>query len=103
MVNVQRPLWSYFISSTPSAQLRRVAYAAPVLLFGISAAAIVRKQSVVRNALYDEAATTADRIDRRAYVALPDGRMAQVHPYVNVDFTVSGLWNAFKETFSALP
>ena len=102
-MNIKRPLWSFFIPATPYAQLRRISYHAPHILFGLSAAAIVLKQSEFRPKLEDESPTTSDRIERRAYVALPDGRMAQVHPYVNVDFSPAGIWQAFKETFSMLP
>jgi hypothetical protein len=102
-MTVRRPIWSFFLPATPFAQLRRVAYHAPHILFAFSAAAVVLKQSNFRPRLADEAADTSDRIERRAYVALPDGRMAQVHPYVNLDFTPSGLWAAFLETFSMLP
>jgi hypothetical protein len=100
---VKRPIWSFFLPSTPFAQLRRVAYHAPHILFALSASAIVLKQSNFRSKLDDETTDTTDRIERRAYVALPDGRMAQVHPYVNVDFTPSGIWGALCETFSMLP
>jgi hypothetical protein len=102
-MSVKRPVWSFFIPSTLYANVRRVAYFAPHILFALSATAVVLKQSNYRATLADEDAQTADRIDRRAYVALPDGRVAQVHPYVNMDFTLCGLWGAFKETFSMLP
>ena len=102
-MSVRRPLWSFFIPHTTEANLRRVSVAAPTILFGISAAAVVAKQSYFRPTLALEDEATADRIDRRAYVALPDGRMAQVHPRVDTVMTLGGLWESTKETFSLLP
>lgn len=103
IMSVRRPLWAYFIPATPEAQLRRISVAAPTLLFGIGAFAVLAKQSYYRPTLAQEADQTWDRIERRAYVALPDGRMAQVHPRVDAVPTICGLWNSVTEALSLLP
>eukprot|EP00672_Neobodo_designis_P026743 CAMPEP_0174850496 /NCGR_PEP_ID=MMETSP1114-20130205/19611_1 /TAXON_ID=312471 /ORGANISM="Neobodo designis, Strain CCAP 1951/1" /LENGTH=102 /DNA_ID=CAMNT_0016084957 /DNA_START=43 /DNA_END=351 /DNA_ORIENTATION=+ len=102
-MSVRRPLWSFFIPHTFEANVRRVSVAAPTILFGLSACAVVAKQSYFRPTLAEEDAATSDRIDRRAYVALPDGRMAQVHPRVDTTLTLGGLWESTKESLSLLP
>jgi hypothetical protein len=102
-MSVRRPLWSFFIPHTPEANLRRVAVAAPTLLFAISGCAVVAKQTYFRPTLAEESEATSDRISRRAYVALPDGRMAQVHPRVDTVLTLGGIWESAKESFSLLP
>lgn len=100
---VKRPLFTYFLPSTLTSKVRRVSFAAPTLLFAISAAAILSKQSFYRTSLDDESIDTWDRIERRSYVALPDGRMALVYPVIYPDVSVAKLWEAFKETMSLLP
>lgn len=102
-MSIRRPIWSFFIPTTPEARIRRVSVAAPTILFGISTFAILAKQGYYRPTLAAEDAQTWDRIERRAYVALPDGRMAQVHPRVDMDLTICGIWNSIKETCSLLP
>lgn len=102
-MTIRRPLWSFFVPTTPEARIRRVSVAAPTILFGIATAAIVAKQGYYRPTLAEEDPQTWDRIERRAYVALPNGQMAQVHPRVDMDLTVCGIWNSLKETFSLLP
>jgi hypothetical protein len=102
-MSVRRPLWSWFIPTTPEARIRRVSVAAPTLLFGIASAAIIAKQSYYRTDLASEDENTWDRIDRKAYVALPDGRLAQVHPRVDAVITLGNLWQSLKETLNPLP
>lgn len=102
-MSVRRPLWLLFVPATASSQVRRVAFAAPFLMFGAAALAINGKQSYVRHSLADEKEGTSDRVERRGYVILPDGRAALVHPRVDTDFTLAGIWSSVKETFSLLP
>lgn len=103
MANIKRPLFTYFLPGSISSRVRRISYAAPTILFVGSALAILSKQSYFRTALADESADTCDRIERRSYVALPDGRMALVYPIVYPDVTPAKLWEALQETFSLLP
>lgn len=100
---VKRPLFTFFLPSTMISRLRRVSFAAPVILFGVSAGAIVSKQSYYRTMLDDEAFDTCDRIERRAYVALPDGRMALVYPIVYPSVSPCTVWEGVKEMFSLMP
>lgn len=102
-MTLRRPVWFWFIPQTTDARIRAVSVAAPTLLFGITTAAILAKQSYYRASLAEEDAATWDRVDRRAYVALPNGRMAQVHPRVDTDLTVGGMISSVKETLSLLP
>lgn len=102
-MSVSRPLWSFFIPRTPTATLRGAAFAAPTILFGVATTAIVLKQSFYRTSLLDEDAATWDRIDRRAYVALPDGKMALVFPIVHADTSLCGMWRALKSSVNPMP
>jgi hypothetical protein len=72
-------------------------------MFGVSSMAIVLNQIHYRNELSEEKYDTHDRIDRRAYVALPDGRMALVYPVITPDVSLPSLWRAAKEMLSLLP
>lgn len=102
-MSTKRPVWSFFIPRTPTAVLRGVAFSAPTVLFGVAGTAIVLKQSFYRNSLIDEDAATWDRIDRRAYVALPDGKMALVYPVVHADTSLCGMWRAVKASLNPMP
>lgn len=102
-MSVRRPIWGVFIPTTVTAKLRTASFAAPTLLFGLASTAIVLKQSFYRNSLHDEEAATWDRIDRRAYIALPDGRTALVHPRIDSRLSLCSLWSSFKEMVNPLP
>jgi hypothetical protein len=103
MANVKRPLFTYFLPGSFASRVRRISYAAPTILFAGSVLAILSKQSYFRSTLAEESVETTDRIERRSYVALPDGRMALVYPVVYPDVTPTKLWEALKETVSLLP
>mmetsp|Transcript_46288 Transcript_46288/g.53629 ORF Transcript_46288/g.53629 Transcript_46288/m.53629 type:complete len:104 (+) Transcript_46288:46-357(+) len=103
MADIKRPLFTYLLPTSFMSRVRRVAYAAPALMFGISAAAIISKQSFYRTNLDDEFIDTWDRIERRAYVKLPDGRNALVYPVVYADVSPSKLVESLFETFSMIP
>jgi hypothetical protein len=98
-----RPLWSYFLPQTPAARLRTVSAAAPGIMLTIGAAAIIMKQAPWQGSAEASPAAAWDRVERRAYVALPDGRMALVHPKVDVDASVRGLFNSLWESCTLLP
>nr|CCC91101.1 conserved hypothetical protein [Trypanosoma congolense IL3000] len=100
---VKRPLWSYFVPTTWASKLHRVSYHAPLLMFGVSAFALVARQSYYRGALADEDDKTCDRIDRRAYVALPDGRMALVYPIVDTQLTPTRALLALFDMINPMP
>ncbi len=99
----RRPFWLAFVPGTGASYLRRVGYAAPLVLCGVSLYAVNAKQAWKRHSLADESEKTTDRIERRAYVVLPDGRSALVHPRIDTSLTPSAMWNSMKETFSLLP
>ena len=103
MTGVRRPLFSFLVPSSPASKLRQLSFAAPTLLFGVGAAAVILRQSHYRNELADEAAATNDRIERRSYVALPNGRLAQVYPVVETDLTLCGMWRSAMNSLSLLP
>ena len=102
-MSVRRPVWSFFVPTTLAAKVRKVSVAAPLGLFALSAAAVLAKQAYFRAALADEEAGVCDRITRRAYVALPNGEMALVHPRINTDFTVCGIVRQFAESLNPMP
>ena len=101
--NVRRPLWSFFVPTTSNSKIRKIATAAPFLIFLASADAIVTRQENYRGSLAEEDAATCDRINRRSYVALPNGEMALVHPKINTDFSIRGILRQFVETFNPMP
>jgi hypothetical protein len=102
-MSVRRPAWSFFVPTTAASKIRKVSVAAPLLLFVASADAILCKQENFRANLADEDIATTDRINRRSYVALPNGEMALVHPQINTDFSISGILRQFVETLNPMP
>ncbi|ESS69157.1 succinate dehydrogenase cytochrome B subunit [Trypanosoma cruzi] len=100
---VKRPFWSYFVPSTYTSRIHRWAYYAPTLMFGVSTAAILMRQSYYRSSLADEDENTCDRVDRRAYVALPDGRMALVYPIVDTQVTPTRVILSFLDSINPMP
>ncbi|CCW61562.1 unnamed protein product [Phytomonas sp. EM1] len=100
---VRRPLWSFFLPATVSSRLRTIGYNSFMLMFFISSAAILNSQSYYRSKLLDEDEKTCDRIDRRAYVALPDGRMALVYPIIDTQATFTRTVLAFLDSVNILP
>lgn len=102
-MTIKRPVWSFFIPRTGASMLRGTAQRAPALMFAASATALLLKQSYYRPQLIDEDANTWDRIERRSYVALPDGRMALVYPVIMPDVSLKGLWYAFVDSLNPLP
>ncbi|AAZ11972.1 uncharacterized protein TEOVI_000559700 [Trypanosoma equiperdum] len=100
---VKRPLWSYFTPATFASTLHRTAYHTPKLMFGVAAAAILAKQSYYRGSLADEEENTCDRIERRAYVALPDGRMALVYPIIDTQLTPTRALLSLFDMMNPLP
>ncbi len=102
-MTVRRPLWSFFVPTTASSKIRKISVAAPLLLFVFSTDAILAKQENLRGKLADEDANVSDRINRRSYVALPNGEMALVHPKINTDFSIRGIFRQLVETFNPMP
>ncbi|ORC90784.1 succinate dehydrogenase cytochrome B subunit [Trypanosoma theileri] len=100
---VKRPLWSYLVPLTYTSRVHRLAYHAPKLMFGVAATAILMRQSYYRSSLADEDEKTFDRIDRRAYVALPDGRMALVYPIIDTQMTPTRVVLSFLDAINPLP
>ncbi|KAG8348543.1 hypothetical protein ERJ75_000731900 [Trypanosoma vivax] len=100
---VKRPLWLFFVPTSCASCLHRLAFHAPKMMFGLSAAAVVMRQSHYRTALADEEADTFDRIDRRAYVAMPDGRMALVYPVVDTQLTPARVVLSFLDAINPMP
>lgn len=102
-MSTQRPIWSFFVPTTGASKVRKLSVAAPLLLFLGSADAILAKQGYFRAKLADEDKNVADRINRRGYVALPNGDMALVHPRINTDFSLPGVLRAFVEAANPMP
>ncbi|KEG14881.1 succinate dehydrogenase cytochrome B subunit [Trypanosoma grayi] len=100
---VKRPLWLYLVPSTYTSRMHRLAYHAPMLMFGVATTAIVMRQSYYRSSLSDEDENTFDRIDRRAYVALPDGRMALVYPIIDTQVTPTRVVLSFLDAINPMP
>ncbi|CAM40431.1 conserved hypothetical protein [Leishmania braziliensis MHOM/BR/75/M2904] len=100
---VKRPLWSLLLPQTYTSRVHALAFHAPTILFMISVCAIVSKQSYYRSNLADEDPKTYDRIDRRAYVALPDGRMALVYPIVDTQTSLTRTVMSFMDAVNPLP
>ncbi len=102
-MSTTRPLWSFFVPTTTASKVRKISVAAPFLLFVASANAVLSKQGYFRATLADEDKDVSDRINRRGYVALPNGEMALVHPRVNTDFSLRGVLRAFVESVNPMP
>ncbi|CCW68135.1 unnamed protein product [Phytomonas sp. Hart1] len=100
---VRRPLWSFFLPATIGSRFRTIGYNSFMLMFLISSAAILNRQSHYRAKLSDEDEKTYDRINRRAYIALPDGRMALVYPIIDTQTTFTRTVLAFLDTVNILP
>lgn len=103
MTSVKRPLWRIFVPTTCAAKLRTFAYYAPFSLFGIATFAILQRQCHYRANIADESLDTCDRIDRRAYVALPDGRMALVYPCIDTQMSITRTVMSFLDAINPLP
>lgn len=100
---VRRPLWSFLVPVTYTGRLRSMAHNAPLWMFMIASTAILLKQSNYRNTLSEEDPNTYDRIDRRAYVTLPDGRMALVYPIIDTQVTVTRTVISFLDAINPFP
>ncbi|RNE99824.1 succinate dehydrogenase cytochrome B subunit [Trypanosoma rangeli] len=100
---VKRPFWMLFLPSTYTSRIHRWAYHAPTLMFGVATAAILMRQSYYRSSLDDEDENTCDRIDRRAYIALPDGRMALVYPIIDTLVTPTRVVLSLLDAINPMP
>lgn len=100
---VKRPLWSVFLPATLPSRIHALAWHAPMIMFGLASTAILIRQSYYRNHLADEDAMTHDRISRRAYVALPDGRMALIYPVIDTQVTLTRTVMSFVDAINPLP
>lgn len=101
--HVKRPLWSFLVPATYTSRVRSIAFSAPFWMFCIASMAILNKQSHYRTNLSDEDNKTYDRIDRRAYVTLPDGRMALVYPIIDTQVTFTRTVMAFLDAVNPFP
>lgn len=102
-VRVKRPLWSFLLPQTYTSRMHSMAFYAPTMMFLLATAAIISKQSHYRTNLADEDINTYDRIDRRAYVALPDGRMALVYPIIDTQTSFSRTVISFLDAVNPFP
>ncbi|KPA83368.1 putative mitochondrial hypothetical protein [Leptomonas pyrrhocoris] len=100
---VKRPLWSLLLPQTYTSRLHAFSFHAPTFIFLAAVCAIISKQSYYRSNLADEDVKTFDRIDRRAYVALPDGRMALVYPIIDTQTSFSRTVISFLDAVNPLP
>lgn len=103
MAFTKRPIWRVFVPTTCAAKLRSAAVYAPYWLFAVATYAILQRQCHYRNNLALEAPETYDRVDRRAYVALPDGRMALVYPIIDTQMSFTRVVGSFLEALNPLP
>ncbi|KAK7195447.1 hypothetical protein NESM_000471900 [Novymonas esmeraldas] len=101
--SVKRPLWSVLLPQTYTSRVHAFAFHAPTLVFVLAACAIISKQSHYRTNLADEDHATYDRIDRRAYVALPDGRMALVYPIIDTQTSFTRTVMSFLDAVNPFP
>lgn len=69
----------------------------------LASTAILLKQSHYRTRLGDEDPETYDRIDRRGYVALPDGRMALVYPIIDTQMSFTRSVLSFLDAVNPFP
>ena len=99
----QRPFFKLWVPQSLPSTIRGISSRAPILVFGMCATAVLFKQSYFRCRLVDEEAATWDRVERRGYVALPDGRMALVHPRIDARVTIGNMLNTLMEAFSLMP
>lgn len=102
-VLVRRPFWSYLVPGTYTSRIRSIANNSPLIMFLLASTAILTRQSYYRTNLSDEDVATYDRIDRRAYVALPDGRMALIYPIVDTQLTLTRTCLSFLDVINPLP
>lgn len=91
--------WRMLYPTTFNGMVRSLGSQARFLLFGLALYSLYKKEeylSPTEGAMFD-------RIDRRGYVRLPDGRLAQVNPQISTDLTPAGIWQTFKEMINPLP
>ncbi|CAD2217983.1 hypothetical protein AGDE_00625 [Angomonas deanei] len=103
MAVVKRPLWGLFLPATYTSRVHAASFYAPFLMFCIASISILVKQSYYRANLADEETKTYDRIDRRAYVALPNGKMALVYPIIDTQSTFSRTVISFLDAINPFP
>lgn len=103
MTSIRRPLWRIFVPTTCGAKLRTFSYFAPFSLFGIATYAILQQQCHYRASIADESSETYDRIDRRVYIELPDGRRALVYPCIDTQMTLTRTVMSFLDAINPLP
>lgn len=102
-MSASRPFFSFFLPMTPGSRTRSLAHRYKGILFGLSVGSILATQVYTRPELVDEAPGTYDRIHRRAYMTLPDGRQALVYPIVYTDLSFYGLYKNLCESLNPLP
>eukprot|EP00996_Jenningsia_fusiforme_P004181 NODE_4985_length_734_cov_58.400000_g4627_i0.p1 GENE.NODE_4985_length_734_cov_58.400000_g4627_i0~~NODE_4985_length_734_cov_58.400000_g4627_i0.p1 ORF type:complete len:143 (-),score=28.38 NODE_4985_length_734_cov_58.400000_g4627_i0:245-673(-) len=81
-------------------RLRGVSSRVKYIFFGIAAWSLHRQDQMLRAA--NEGASF-DRIQRKGYVRLPDGTLAQINPQIDTDLSPSGMWQTLKETLNPVP
>lgn len=102
-MTIKRPLWRIFVPTTCAAKLRTGAAYAPLCIFGAATYAILQRQCHYRQSLGNEESETYDRINRRAYVALPDGRMALVYPIIDTQMSFTRTVMSFLDAINPFP
>eukprot|EP01012_Entosiphon_sulcatum_P067213 TRINITY_DN967_c0_g1_i1.p2 TRINITY_DN967_c0_g1~~TRINITY_DN967_c0_g1_i1.p2 ORF type:complete len:145 (-),score=18.06 TRINITY_DN967_c0_g1_i1:35-445(-) len=92
---VVRAWWRPLISQTVPARLKTFNLSSKYVLFGIASVAIFRKTyaSTIPN----------DGVDRKGYVRLPDGRLAQVYPQIDTDLSPLGLIRSAIDSINPVP
>jgi len=91
--------WRVAYPKTTAATVRTLGSRARYAMFGAALVALWNKEALLR----DTEGPIFDRVQRKGYVRLPDGRLAQVNPQIDTDLTPSGMWQSLKETLNPLP
>eukprot|EP01002_Notosolenus_urceolatus_P014849 NODE_6789_length_606_cov_6.102334_g5804_i0.p1 GENE.NODE_6789_length_606_cov_6.102334_g5804_i0~~NODE_6789_length_606_cov_6.102334_g5804_i0.p1 ORF type:complete len:123 (+),score=2.73 NODE_6789_length_606_cov_6.102334_g5804_i0:157-525(+) len=95
--------WRALVPLTPAARLKAIARPAKFYLFALSLIALAATHMHQRSKRALEGDHVADRVPRRGYVVLPDGRLAQVWPQVDVRLDIRSLWQGLGETLNPVP
>eukprot|EP00668_Euglena_longa_P011136 GGOE01013515.1.p1 GENE.GGOE01013515.1~~GGOE01013515.1.p1 ORF type:complete len:143 (-),score=12.87 GGOE01013515.1:379-807(-) len=85
--------------TTTQATIRTLGSKARFALLGVALISIYKQDAHLR----PTEGAFFDRVQRKGYVRLPDGRLAQVNPQIDTDLTPRGIWNTVKDTLNPVP
>eukprot|EP00992_Anisonema_acinus_P010797 TRINITY_DN6863_c0_g1_i1.p1 TRINITY_DN6863_c0_g1~~TRINITY_DN6863_c0_g1_i1.p1 ORF type:complete len:145 (-),score=18.59 TRINITY_DN6863_c0_g1_i1:34-468(-) len=93
-------LWRTFYPLTSAARLRTFGAKSKFALFGVALVGLYQKDAFLR--AHGEGPAFA-RVERKGYVRLADGRLAQVCPQIDADLSIFGAFNSLLETLNPVP